>query len=108
MITRWYIEARSEENWLSVSNLFGAWLDKNASLQSFGFSEGDAIEHSGITFLCFKFPARHGENIALFPLWAKGTGRLFGGAENGTVRLSNGEEITLPPEPGLVTPSWLK
>jgi hypothetical protein len=108
MITRWYIEARSGEDWRSVSHLFGEWLDKNTSLQSFGFSEDDSIERRGIRLLCFKFPSHHGENIVLFTQWAKGTGRLFGGLEDGVVRLSDGEAIMLPPEPEYLAPSWLK
>ena len=108
MITRWYIAAQPEENWRSVSNLFGEWLDANASLQSFGYSEGDAIEHKGVTLLCFKFPAQHGEKISFFPKWANAVGRIHGGADNGSVQLSNGEVLTLVPEPMQPIPSWLR
>jgi hypothetical protein len=108
MITRWYIAARPEEDWRSVSNLFGEWLDTNASLQSFGSSEGDAIQHHGVTLLCFKFPAQHGEKISLFLKWANAIGRIHGGAENGSVQHGNGEVLTLPPEPMQVVPSWLR
>jgi hypothetical protein len=108
MITCWYITAQPEENWRSVSNLFGEWLDANALLQSFGYSEGDTIEHHGITLLCFKFPAQHGEKISLFPKWANAIGRIHGGAEHGSVQLSNGQVVALPPEPVQQVPSWLR
>lgn len=108
MISRCYIEAHPGEDWRKVSDLFGEWLEKSTLLQSFGFSEGDAIAHRGIVLFCFKFPAHHGEKIELFPQWAKGTGRLFGGAEDGVIHLSDGESVSLPPEPVRSVPSWLK
>src|SRR5690242_6882796 len=97
MITRWYIEAREDESWRHVSDLFTDWLKKNASLKTFGFSEGDAVEYAGKRLYNFDFPARYGESISLFKTWAESTGRLFGGDEGGTVRLSNHQILTLPP-----------
>lgn len=106
MITRWYIEAREGESWRDVSKLFMEWLQKNASLKTFGFSEGDAVEYSGKRLYNFRFPAHHGENISLFKTWAETTGRLFGGDKDGTVHLNNNRVLTLPPK--APPPPWLR
>lgn len=108
MITSWYIAAEPGEKWRTVSNLFGNWLDANASLHSFGFSEGGALEYDGVTFLSFVFPEQHGENILLFPKWAEASGRVYGRAENGWVLLSNGEDLALPLEQVRPVPHWLR
>jgi hypothetical protein len=107
MITRWYIEAREGESWRDVSNLFMEWLKKNASLKTFGFSEGDSVDYEGTRLYNFRFPAKHGENISLFKTWAESTGRLFGGDEDGTVHLSNNQILTLPPKAS-TPPPWLR
>ena len=108
MITRWYIEARDGESWRDVSDLFMEWLQKNVTLKTFGFSEGDAIDYSTTRLYNFRFPAQHGKNISLFKTWAESTGRLFGGEKDGTVDLSNGETLTLPPEAPTPLPPWLR
>src|SRR5215467_7351847 len=95
MITRWYIEARQNESWRDVSNLFMEWLKENASLKTFGFSEGGAVDYAGKRLYNFHFPAQHGANISLFKTWAESTGRLFGGEKDGTVHLSNNQILTL-------------
>jgi hypothetical protein len=108
MITQWYVAAADVEDWRTVSNIFGEWLDKNASLQSFGYSEGDAVTHQETKMLCFKFPSHHGEKIELFSIWAATTGRTFGGAQDGVVKLNNSESFILPSEPSRPIPEWLK
>ena len=106
MITRWYIEARDDESWRDASNLFVEWLMQNASLKTFGFSEGDTVDYAGKRLYNFRFPAHHGENISLFKTWAESTGRLFGGEKDGIVHLSNNQILTLPAKAPPRPPPW--
>lgn len=108
MVIQWYIRANGSEKWKSLSSLFKDWLAQNSSLSSFGFSEGDAFSFSGAQYLCFCFPAHHGEKAGLFEQWAKTTGRPYGKAINGAVSLSNGESFILPTKPSVPVPPWLK
>ena len=106
----WYVEAAPEESWRKVSRLFAGWLQENAkaSLDSFGYSEGDSLIHGGKNFLCFSIPSQHGDKANLFGAWAKTTARAHGRAEDGVVALNTGERIVLPPAPEHKVPPWLK
>jgi hypothetical protein len=108
MITRWYIEAREDESWRDVSNLFVDWLQKNAPQKMIGFSEGDAVDYSGKRLYNFYFPAHHGEKISLFKTWAESTGRLYGGDQDGTVHLSDDVTLMLLSKPATPPPLWLR
>jgi hypothetical protein len=109
-VARWYVEARDTERWREVSELFGQWIDRLGTVKTFGWSEGDSLTVSGTTFLCFDFPDHHGEKIALFGSWAATTGRLFGEARSGRLRLTNKPDVVvlLPPEKVVPPPPWLR
>jgi hypothetical protein len=108
VINHWYIEAREGEAWASVSGTFVSWLKANVKLDSFGFCDGDPVTLGGKSFLCFEFPAHHGEKIGLFARWAKSTTRIYGGAERGRIHFSDGQALILPSRPTGPIPPWLR
>ncbi len=95
MAAGWYVEKRSNETWLSLSDMFMDWVQANAELKNFGFHEGAELVAGSMIFACFQVPNRHGANFELFDAWADTTGRVFGKALNGTVNLSDGAIVKL-------------
>ena len=104
-----YIEARPGEKWRDVTRLFVQWLQLHVpTLDSFGYSEDDPIEHNGVSFFALSIPDRHGEKVALFEVWAKTTDRVFGALEKAQVVFSNGTTAPAREREANAGPPWLK
>jgi hypothetical protein len=109
-MSRWYIEARVNESWREVSDLFGKWIESLGSVMSFGWSEGDSVVVNGATFLCFHIPDHHRDKVRLFADWASTTDRLFGEARSGKLHLAGRPDLVvlLPADKTVPLPPWLR
>ena len=104
-----YIEGRDGEKWQDVTKLFVQWLKLNApSLNSFGYSEDEPLNHNGRRYFALSIPDRHGEKIALFEAWAKTTARLFGSQSEEQILFSDGTTVQMSTNKAVSLPAWLK
>lgn len=106
-----FIEKREGDTWKSVSSLFSSWLKDHGFTENFGWVEGDSLNVSEeLEFYCMCIPEKHGKKIHLFEQWADSTDRIYGLAEGRHVKFPKKPELdlTLPPEPTVVVPPWLK
>ena len=104
-----FIEARQGERWRSVSELFAAWIQANDAAKNYGWSEGDSVRlPDGRELFGFVIPNQH--DPRLFARWAKETGRLYGVAEQRTIRFPREPNLSfdLPALPDVPVPAWLR
>lgn len=103
------IEAREGEDWNSVSELFGGWIQRNEAARDYGWSEDDNVHlPDGRMLFAFAIPNQH--DPSLFTTWADGTGRLYGLAERRAIHFPREPNLSfeLPPFPDVPLPEWLR
>ncbi|MCZ2498119.1 hypothetical protein GN316_15245 [Xylophilus sp. Kf1] len=104
-----FIEARQGERWRAVSELFAAWIQANNAAKNCGWSEDDSVRlPDGRELFAFAIPSQH--DPSLFARWAEATSRLYGFAEQGTIRCPREPNLSfdLPTLPDVPMPAWLR
>lgn len=104
-----FIEARQGERWRAVSALFAAWIQANDAAKNYGWSEDDSVRlPDGRELFAFAIPNQH--DPSLFARWAEATSRLYGFAEQGTIRFPREPDLSfdLPTLPDVPVPAWLR